>query len=252
MKTFIMSLSLLLSSLGFAESSNPQKDYKNLMSTIAMKRYGGKIRQPNTEKGSVVFVNRQKIVDREILLRILSRLERKFHFTLKTTDENVEASRDTFVIRLEELDRKERIIMAPENGWISLNVKALSDDAPPKIVLNNRFEKEVLRSFAFICGGTCGTEPAGLCRMALELDDLDSIPGTDFALDIEARIVNNMKNTGIAPYRIAKYSEAVAEGWAPQPTNEYQKAIWDKIHELPSKPMKIQFDPAAQKGKVTK
>jgi hypothetical protein len=37
------------------------------------------------------------------------------------------------------------------------------------------------------------------------------------------------------------------EGWAPPPTNEYQRAIWNDVHKIPEKPMKIDFDPA--KGK---
>jgi len=35
----------------------------------------------------------------------------------------------------------------------------------------------------------------------------------------------------------------VEEGWAPAPTNEYQKIVWDKVHAIPQKPMKIEFDP---------
>ena len=79
--------------------------------------------------------------------------------------------------------------------------------------------------------------------MVTELSDLDAIPGLDFALDVEARIVNNMNTSGIRPYRIAKYSEAVKEGWAPAPTNDYQKAIWDKVRSEkergPTNPIEI-------------
>ena len=48
----------------------------------------------------------------------------------------------------------------------------------------------------------------------------------------------------------ANRAECVAvcqEGWAPPPTNEYQRAIWNDVHKIPEKPMKIDFDPA--KGK---
>ena len=34
---------------------------------------------------------------------------------------------------------------------------------------------------------------------------------------------------GISPYRRVTYKMAVKEGWAPAPTNDYQKAIWDKV-----------------------
>lgn len=60
-------------------------------------------------------------------------------------------------------------------------------------------------------------------------------------------LVNNMKESDVRPYRVAKYSEACQEGWAPPPTNEFQKAIWDKVHAIPDKPMTIEFDPKKDK-----
>ena len=41
----------------------------------------------------------------------------------------------------------------------------------------------------------------------------------------------------------AVYRKACMDGWAPAPTNEYQKAIWDQVHAIPTKPIKIEFDP---------
>ena len=34
---------------------------------------------------------------------------------------------------------------------------------------------------------------------------------------------------GITPYRRTTYREACQEGWAPQPTNDVQKAIWEQV-----------------------
>ena len=212
---------------------------KEIMAQIAMKRYGGKIRQPDTERGEIVFINTQKTVDAKVLEKAIEKLERQFKYIFKVSDKDVAGNAGRFVIRLEDLDRTERILLAPENFWISVNVKSLAADNPPKVILADRFEKEVRRAFAFVCGGTCGTEPNGICRMVKSLSDLDAIPGLDFALDVEARIVNNMRETEVRPYRIAKYSEAVQEGWAPAPTNDAQKAIWDKVHALPTEPIKI-------------
>ena len=217
-----------------------KKTNKEIMDHIAMKRYGGKIRQPNSERGEIVFVNSQKTIEASVLAKAIDKIERQFKYIVKVSDKDVDASARTLVVRLEDLDRKERILLAPENYWVSVNVKSLAADNPPKAILADRFEKEVRRAFAFVCGGTCGTEPGGICRMVNSLSDLDAIPGLDFALDIEARIVNNMNETEVKPYRIAKYSEAVQEGWAPAPTNEFQKAIWDKVHAMPAEPLKIE------------
>jgi len=51
----------------------------------------------------------------------------------------------------------------------------------------------------------------------------------------------------VRPVYRASYAAACQEGWAPPPTNEYQRAIWNDVHKIPEKPMKIDFDPA--KGK---
>lgn len=247
MKTLIVIAlaALSVTTLAAEETKEPtaKKSNKEIMDHIAMKRYGGKIRQPNSERGEIVFVNSQKTVDASVLFKAIDKLERQFKYIVKVSDEDVDASASRLVVRLEDLDRKERVLLAPESYWVSVNVKSLAADNPPKAILADRFEKEVRRAFAFVCGGTCGTEPGGICRMVNSLSDLDAIPGIDFALDVEARIVNNMNGTQIKPYRIAKYSEAVQEGWAPAPTNEFQKAIWDKVHAIPATPMKIEFDP---------
>lgn len=247
MKTLIVIAlaALSVTTLAAEETKEPtaKKSNKEIMDHIAMKRYGGKIRQPNSERGEIVFVNTQKTVDASVLVKAMEKLERQFRYIVKVSDKDVDASASRLVVRLEDLDRKERVLLAPESYWVSVNVKSLAADNPPKAILADRFEKEVRRAFAFVCGGTCGTEPGGICRMVNSLSDLDAIPGLDFALDIEARIVNNMNETEVKPYRIAKYSEAVQEGWAPAPTNEFQKAIWDKVHAVPATPIKIEFDP---------
>ena len=247
MKTLIVIAlaALSVTTLAAEETKEPtaKKSNKEIMDHIAMKRYGGKIRQPNSERGEIVFVNSQKTVEASVLAKAIDKIERQFKYIVKVSDKDVDASASRLVVRLEDLDRKERVLLAPESFWVSVNVKSLAADNPPKAILADRFEKEVRRAFAFVCGGTCGTEPGGICRMVNSLSDLDAIPGLDFALDVEARIVNNMNETEVKPYRIAKYSEAVQEGWAPAPTNEFQKAIWDKVHAMPATPMKIEFDP---------
>lgn len=251
MKTFIATSLAFASivSMAVADGTQPplKNSNKNIAARIAMRRYGGKIRQPDTEKGEIVFVNAQKSVDAKVLERILVKLERQFRYTMRISDKDVQSNSERFVVRLEELDRQECVMLAPEDFWASVNVRKLASGNPPKAILEDRFEKEVRRAFAFVCGGTCGTDGGGLCRLVSQPSDLDMIPGLDYSLDVEARIVNNMKDSGIRPYRLAKYSEACQEGWAPQPTNEYQKAIWDKVHAIPDKPLTIEYDPKKDK-----
>ena len=39
------------------------------------------------------------------------------------------------------------------------------------------------------------------------------------------------------------YRQACQEGWAPAPTNAVQRAIWNKVHQIPDSPLVIEFDP---------
>ena len=45
---------------------------------------------------------------------------------------------------------------------------------------------------------------------------------------------------------VTNYRTAVKEGWAPQPTNDVQKAIWDKVHAMPTEPLKIKSETKKQ------
>ena len=46
---------------------------------------------------------------------------------------------------------------------------------------------------------------------------------------------------GVTPWKETTYKRACEEGWAPAPTNEYQKAVWDKVHAIPDQPLKIKY-----------
>jgi hypothetical protein len=53
----------------------------------------------------------------------------------------------------------------------------------------------------------------------------------------------HLKAIGITKKVVKTYLDACEEGWAPAPTNDVQKAIWDKVHAAPKNPMKIEFNP---------
>ena len=56
-----------------------------------------------------------------------------------------------------------------------------------------------------------------------------------------------LRAIGVKPAEKTTYRKACHEGWAPPPTNEVQKAIWEQIHSSPDKPIKIEFDPKKDK-----
>ena len=62
-----------------------------------------------------------------------------------------------------------------------------------------------------------------------------------------ARMQKMWKRFGVKKEHRIPYRVAVQEGWAAQPTNEYQRAVWDEVRHIPEKPIRIEFDP--KKGK---
>lgn len=50
-----------------------------------------------------------------------------------------------------------------------------------------------------------------------------------------------LKPLGVIPREYTTYKRAGREGWAPAPTNDIQKAIWEKMNQVPDKPMTIEF-----------
>lgn len=63
--------------------------------------------------------------------------------------------------------------------------------------------------------------------------------GENYGIDTVQAIVKHLPEIGVECAKRITYREACQRGIAPQPTNEFQKAIWDQIHELPSEPITI-------------
>ena len=82
-----------------------------------------------------------------------------------------------------------------------------------------------------------------LMRNVRSVRDLDAVALEQFGVEEILHLRESTSHYGLVPWRQATYKKACEEGWAPAPTNEYQKAIWEKVHAVPKNPMKIEFDP---------
>ena len=68
---------------------------------------------------------------------------------------------------------------------------------------------------------------AGLVKALVCVLSMDDKPVTD--MQAMRAITIAAKNNGIKPLHRAPYVAAVEQGWAPPPTNDIQKAIWDRV-----------------------
>ena len=133
--------------------------------------------------------------------------------------------------------------MAPEAGWATVNVAALDDGCGAE-ALAHRVRVEILRAFALVGGGAfMQRDPIVMRNDIMKPSDLDMIKEENYGIDVAYAISAGLPQRGVMPWQETTYKKACEQGWAPAPTNDVQKAIWDKVLAVPATPMKIEFDP---------
>ena len=220
---------------------------------MMMKRYGGIIRKAGSAHGKVVFMNTQRRVTREGLQRALNVVEDRIHPIWEYLEaeavnpcnpsaELKKAGADVGVVIVDAVDVPS-LLVAPEAGWAIVNVAPLADGCDGE-TLAHRARVEVLRAFALIGGAAfMQQDPIVMRSDIMTPKDLDMIKEENFGIDVAYAMSRGLPRRGVTPWFETTYKKACQEGWAPPPTNEFQKAIWEKVHALPKTPMKIEFDP---------
>ena len=218
--------------------------------TMMDRHYGGTIRKAGSASGKVVFVNAQKLVPTDRLVSALNEIDENVHpmWELKdATGVNLTNPKDDIArlggavgVVLAESPSLPALLLAPEEGWAVVNVTALNGKDVSAEKLASRTRRELLRAFAL--AGGCAFMSRG--QIVLRGDvrhpaDLDSLLDETYGVDALVALGRTLPQRGVIPWKQTTYKKACQEGWAPAPTNEYQKAIWEKVHAMPSEPIKI-------------
>lgn len=134
-------------------------------------------------------------------------------------------------------DEAPALSVFPEEAIACINYAALVGG--DEKTTTTRIEKELFRSLGFTLGGYMVSRTACVMDIVYSRDELDA--NTTMLLSPMRRVGINKaaEKLKIPTLRKTLYSTAVRQGWAPAPTNEAQKAIWDKVHAVPSKPIQI-------------
>ena len=106
-----------------------------------------------------------------------------------------------------------------------------------------RVSKETWRAIGFVGGLGFSQADNDIMQPLYSLKELDANRYPFIQPMNMARMQKMWKRFGVKKERRIPYRVAVQEGWAAQPTNDYQKAVWDEVHKMPTTPMKIEFDP---------
>ena len=132
-----------------------------------------------------------------------------------------------------------RLLVAPEEFWAAINVARLAEDNPSSEKLERRLKQEFWRAACMVLGAYASMQQPCLLTQISGNADLDHNVCLIPSIEVLPKTKNAAKSRGILPGKRAVYRKACEEGWAPAPTNDVQKAIWDKVHEMPTEPIKI-------------
>lgn len=158
----------------------------------------------------------------------------------KATREKVGAGACIFLIDDPELPMS---LVALEESWGAVNIAPLREGNPSKEKFLFRFQKQFIRVSSIVFSGVKSQYKTSPLQSVRSIADLDRTIGDNYGMDTLMAIANHLPELGVECDKQITYRQACQRGIAPQPTNEYQKAVWNSVHALPKNPMKIEFDP---------
>ena len=212
------------------------------------KRTGGKLKVPGTQQGTITYVNAQKKAPADWLVQNADVFAKNAKVDIQVKEgafafpsPRIEGNATLFVIDDESMPS---ILHAPEQKWCMVNVAPLAKGAgEKKAFFAARVQKQLTRGFSLLAGAQDSNYPESLLGCITSPEGLDKHADCRLPVDIMARFAPYLAGYGVKPYVLSTYKKACEEGWAPAPTNDVQKAIWNNVRATPAKPMKIEFDP---------
>ena len=237
---------------GIGSNITPEQRAKNLARMYA--RTGGMIRRADALPGEIVFLNAQKTVATEELKKAVENYGRAIRATAKIVERGEVKMAEALktqpkdgaaiaVLLVDDAEYDVPMFAAPEKGWAVVNVAGLKKDAKSDAFVAARTSKEIIRAALYVCGGANSQYEGSLMRAVKEPKELDDLMNSNAPMDVVGRTMTYLPKFGVSPNPYTTYYMAVQQGWAPPPTNDVQKAIWEKVHAEPSNPIKIKYDP---------
>ena len=136
-------------------------------------------------------------------------------------------------------DDNDSMLYYPDRNTCIVNVKSLLKDGSDGATFNSRVFKQIWRAVGMILGAGEAVGGFSILQKVNSLKQLDSIKAKLPSPEQHNRMVESINTLGMTMVKAGTYRMACQEGWAPAPTNDVQKAIWDKVHAMPTAPLKI-------------
>ena len=203
-----------------------------------------------TFKGTkdIYYVNAQSKASDQLI----EEARKKMELTLKTPIKiksgifsfpypKIEGELTLFIINDENMPLS---LVAPEGRWAFVNVAPLAKDrGVKKQFFEARVKKEMARIACILFGNMGSSYKRNLLSFIGSAEELDKFESDNLPIDGPMRCTKYLLSLGVRPFRRVSYRKACEEGWAHNPTNNIQEAIWNEVHAAPKNPMKIEFDP---------
>lgn len=143
-------------------------------------------------------------------------------------------------IFLQESDALPMSLISMEERWALVNISRIFNKNTSLAHKEQRLRKELSRVCKALFSGA-SLEPNTTAVQNGE--DLQSMTAEPIDANTLMAIIRGMPSYGLVAPRTVPYHRACKEGWAPAPTNDVQRAIWNKVHEIPDRPLTIEYDP---------
>ena len=197
--------------------------------------YAGGIVRKTEGKGRVVYANLQQTVDTKDIEKTMNVLGKYLRVRIDTLDAKAEDMADVnkyllgndtkAVVFVVDNATDPAILVAPEDKWAKVNIGRFKDKN-----VKSRTQMELLRAFCYLCGGIGSEYNNPLTGFIGNPAQLDDSPVAELPIDVVNRFTPYLKQLGVIPYIESTYRKACREGWAPAPTNDVQKAIWEDVN----------------------
>lgn len=162
--------------------------------------------------------------------------------------ERLAANKAVFAMVVIDEEKYSGLMVLPEDRLVVVNAAKYKEGTDP-VRREERVIKELWRGLGFVSGIGYAPFKNDVFQPAFTIPELDALEYQVMQPMNFQKMYGMMTKYGIKRARHIPYRLACMEGWAAQPTNEYQKAVWEQVHKLPEKPIKIEFDPKRDAGK---
>ena len=208
---------------------------------------GGRLGRPGTKQGKIVYVNAQKRASVDLIKAQITEINKHLNYDIEIVEgafslpsPEVKGEATLFVV---DEPACPSLLVAPENRWAMVNVAGLvSGEGEKPQFFEARVRKELTRGFCLLAGAQDSSFKMSLTGCKTKPEQLDVHADCRLPVDVIRRFGPYLEGYGIKPEKFVTYRKACEEGWAPVPTNDVQKAIWDEVHTIPDQPIKIKYE----------